>query len=121
MKLKDLVLKNRSYRRYHQNIAVELNTLKDLVDLARNSASSMNIQPLKYMLSNEARLNSLIFPLLGWARLIPDWTGPAKGERPAAYIVILGDTTISGNFSTDCGIAAQSILLGQSRKGWVAA
>ena len=117
MKLKDLVLKNRSYRRYHQEVTVELDTLKELVDLARNSASGLNMQPLKYILSNEPKRNALIFPQLGWARLIANWPGPAEGERPSAYIVILGDTRISGNFGTDCGIAAQSILLGAVEKG----
>ncbi|MGA2159355.1 MAG: nitroreductase family protein [Dehalococcoidia bacterium] len=117
MSLKDLVSKNRSYRRYHEDVGVALDTLKELVDLARNSASGLNLQPLKYILSNEAKRNSLIFPQLGWARLIPNWAGPAEGERPTAYIVILGDTKISGNFGTDCGIAAQSILLGAVEKG----
>ena len=117
MKLKDLVLKNRSYRRYQQEVTVELDTLRELVDLARNSASGLNMQPLKYILSNEPKRNALIFPQLGWARLIASWPGPAEGERPSAYIVILGDTKISGNFGTDCGIAAQSILLGAIEKG----
>ncbi|MHB8069883.1 MAG: nitroreductase family protein, partial [Desulfobaccales bacterium] len=42
----------------------------------------------------------------------------AEGERPAAYIVILGDKEISRNFGCDHGIAAQSILLGAREKGW---
>ncbi len=117
MAIKDLVLKNRSYRRYHQEVVVELATLKELVDLARNSASGVNIQPLKYILSNETGRNAMIFPLLGWARLISNWQGPAEGERPSAYIVVLGDTKISTNFSTECGIAAQSILLGATEIG----
>lgn len=45
------------------------------------------------------------------------WPGPAEGERPAAYIVILGDTGISKNFGCDHGIAAQSILLGARDRG----
>ena len=39
------------------------------------------------------------------------------GERPAAYIVILGDKTISQAFGCDHGIAAQSILLGATEMG----
>ena len=46
-----------------------------------------------------------------------DWPGPDEGERPAAYIIILGDTKISKNFYCDHGIAAQSILLGAVEKG----
>jgi len=40
-----------------------------------------------------------------------------EGERPAAYIVILGDKGITQNFGCDHGIAAQSILLGAREKG----
>jgi nitroreductase len=44
--LKDLVLKTRSYRRFYQDTAVGMETLKELVDLARHSASGENRQPL---------------------------------------------------------------------------
>ena len=47
-----------------------------------------------------------------------DWDGPAEGERPAAYIVILGDTEIAKGFGQNHGIAAQSITLGAAEKGY---
>ncbi|MDD5648495.1 MAG: nitroreductase family protein, partial [Dehalococcoidia bacterium] len=53
MNIKELVYKNRSYRRYYQEVAVSLDALKELVDLGRMSASAMNLQPLKYILSND--------------------------------------------------------------------
>ena len=115
--LKDLVLKNRSYRRFYQDIAIDLETLRGLVDLARLSASALNMQPLKYVLSCEPQKNALIFPHLGWARYLKDWPGPAEKERPSAYIIILGDTEISRAFGCDHGIAAQSILLGATENG----
>jgi nitroreductase len=46
-----LVLQNRSYRRFFQDVAVEMDTLRELADLARLSASAGNRQPLKYILS----------------------------------------------------------------------
>ena len=115
--LKDLVRKNRSYRKFHQDVPVEIETLKELVDLARLSASALNMQPLKYALSCDPKKNALIFPLLGWALYLKDWPGPTEGERPSAYIIVLGDTEISRNFGCDHGIAAQSILLGATEKG----
>jgi nitroreductase len=48
--LRELVLLNRSYRRFHQESAVSRETLVELVDLARLSASGANMQPLKYIL-----------------------------------------------------------------------
>jgi nitroreductase len=116
MEFKELVRANRSCRRFHQDHKIERGTLRELVDLARLSASGANKQPLKYILSAEAERNARIFPWLGWAAYLKDWPGPVEGERPSAYIVILGDKNISQNFGIDPGIAAQSILLGATEK-----
>src|SRR4030042_1713113 len=115
--LRDMILKNASYRRFHQDVAVEIETLRELVDLARLSASSSNTQPLKFVLSCDPRKNAQIFSCLAWAAYLKDWSGPAEGERPSAYIVILSDTQISQSFGVNHGIAAQSILLGAPEKG----
>ena len=115
--IRDLILKNRSYRRFYQEVAIELETLRELVDLARLSASAANRQPLKYILSCTPQKNALIFTHLGWAGYLKDWPGPSEGEQPSAYIVMLGDTEIIQSFDTDYGIAGQSILLGAADKG----
>ena len=115
--IKDLVLKNRSYRRFHQEVTVDLETLRELVDLARCSASAANRQPLKYILSCESEKNAVVFKHLAWAASLKDWPGPSEGERPSAYIIVLGDTEISKSFGVDPGIAAQSILLGAVDRG----
>ena len=114
--IKDLILKNRSYRRFHQEEQISLETLRELVELARLSASASNFQPLKYFLSCDRKKNETIFKCLSWAGYFKDWPGPKEGERPSGYILILGDTNISKNFDHDCGIAAQSILLGATEK-----
>jgi nitroreductase len=114
---KDLILRNRSYRRFYQEEAVSMETLRDLVNLARLSPSAANMQPLKYYLSSEPEMNSRIFQHLAWAGYLKDWPGPEEGERPSAYIIILGDTQISKTFGCDHGIAAQSILLGAAELG----
>lgn len=115
--LRDLILSNRSYRRFHQEEAIKIETLRELVDLARQSASSGNRQPLKYILSCQPEKNAIIFAHLNWAGYLKDWPGPGEGERPSAYIIVLGDTEVSKSFSCDHGIAAQSILLGATEKG----
>ncbi len=115
--IRDLITKNRSYRRFYQEVTIELKVLRELVDLARLSSSSGNMQPLKYILSCDPQKNALIFPHLAWAAYIKDWPGPCEGERPSAYIVILGDTKISQSFGCNQGIAIQSILLGATEKG----
>jgi nitroreductase len=117
MNIRDLVLKNRSYRRFYEDQTINRQTLTELVDLARHSASGNNWQPLKFFLSSEPEANAKIFPHTRWAGRLPDWPGPAEGERPSAYIVILGDKTVQDTFGVDHGIAAQSILLGAAEQG----
>ncbi len=51
---RDLILSNRSCRRFDEGFVVERRTLEELVDLARLSASAANLQPLKYILSYDA-------------------------------------------------------------------
>ena len=116
--LKGLILKNRSYRRFFQEKTIKHEILRELVVLARLSPSASNLQPLKYILSNDPKKNALIFPHLAWAGYLKGWSGPSEGERPSAYIIILGDTKISKSFGCDHGIAAQTILLGGTEKGF---
>lgn len=115
--IKDLILKNRSYRRFHEEYKIKLSTLKELINLARLSASGANRQPLKYIISSDSATNKKIFPYLAWAGYLKDWDGPMEGERPSGYIIILGDKNISPSFGCDHGIAAQSILLGAAEEG----
>ncbi len=116
--LKDLILKNRSYRRFHEEEPVPVEKLKEFIDMARLSASARNAQSLKYILSNDPSMNEMIFPTLAWAGYLKDWPGPAEGERPSAYIIMLNDTSITTNYFCDDGIAAQSILLCATENGF---
>ena len=115
--IKDLIRRNRSYRRFYQNEYVSIDNLRELVDLARLSPIEANFQELKYLLINAPDKNEIIFSCLAWAGFLKDWPGPKEGERPAAYIVILKDTTVMKRTGIGHGIAAQSILLGAVEKG----
>ena len=115
--IKNLILRNRSYRRFYQDVEIKTELLRELVDLARLSPSAGNMQPLKFMFSCEPEKNALIFPCLSWAGYLKEWDGPDEGEKPAAYIMILGDTEITRSFWCNHGIAAQSILLGAAERG----
>lgn len=92
--------------------------LMTLVDLARLSPSSRNQQALKFMLVHEDKACGDLFEQLAWAGYIRDWAGPVEGERPGAYIVIMGDNNLGKQFDTDVGIVAQSILLGAVEMGF---
>ncbi len=117
MRLKDLVFKTRSYRRFDELHRIEYKTLEGVVELARLSASGANRQPLKYVICNSPADCSRIFPSVVWAACLKDWDGPEPGERPSGYIIILGDKSITEKFGVDHGIAAQSMMLGATEAG----
>ena len=81
--INDLILKNRSYRRFYQDVPITMETLKGLINLARLSPAAANVQPLKYILSNESKMNESIFKYLSWAGYLTDWDGPKDGEKPS--------------------------------------
>jgi len=118
MNLRELILKNRSYRRFFEEMKIDRKLLEEWIDLARLSPSAKNLQHFKYHISCTTELCEQIFPLTGWAGYLKEWPGPEKGERPVAYITLLHDTTISTNAWNDQGIAAQSILLGATEQGY---
>lgn len=119
--LKDLFKRNRSYRKFDPSVPVSMEQLRDWVDNARYAPSSVNIQPLKYRLVADQDTCARLFPLTAWARLLPDYPGPAEGERPTAYVVICCDQSIGPNlsrFAKDVGIVAQTIMLSAVESGF---
>ncbi len=111
-----LLQKSRSYRRFDHSHKISQETLRELVNLARHTPSSGNLQPLKYLLVHEDDATDQLFGFLRWARYLREWGGPLEPEKPSAYIVVLGDTTIAEGFQFDAGIAAQSMMLGAVEK-----
>ena len=116
--IRDLILKNRSYRRFDSSIKISKNKILSWIDLARLSGSARNTQTLKYAVITDVEMCSAVFPCLGWAGYLSAWKGPAEEERPVAYVVVLKDKSISEDHYCDDGIAMQSILLGAVEDGF---
>ncbi len=116
--IKDLILKNRSYRRFDEKIEIPEADILEMINNARLSASARNAQPLKYIIVRSAQMREKVFPLTAWAGYLKNWDGPEPGERPSAYIIQLNDTEIASDYLCDDGIAAQSILLTAVEKGF---
>ncbi|MEF2781659.1 nitroreductase family protein [Erysipelotrichaceae bacterium HCN-30851] len=111
--LKDLVLRNRSYRSFDEKREIKKEELLDLVEHARLCASSVNQQPLKYYLAYTKEDLNKIQPLTGWAKALKKEL-PYPGHYPQAFIVICQDMQIASNmqaFLKDVGIVAQTMLL----------
>lgn len=118
--LKDLVMKNRSYRGYKADRRITREELTELVDYTRYCASSINAQPLVYYLAYEADEVAEIQKNTIWARALPDITLPHEGKCPTAFIIIMLDKNIDDSpakYQKDVGIVAQTILLAAVEKG----
>ncbi len=118
--VKELVKKNRSYRGYDESRRVTEEELREMVDCARLTASSVNMQPLKYYLAWEKEEVDRIQSLTAWARGLPEMTLPHEGMRPTAFMVICQDRKLQDSlarFQKDVGIAAQTILLAAVEMG----
>ncbi|MFT5750413.1 MAG: nitroreductase [Ancylomarina sp.] len=116
--LKELVLKNRSYRRFYQNEGIEKEQLRQWIDLARLGASGRNAQSLRYLTVTNQEFCKKVFENLAWAGYLSDWTGPVEGEQPVAYVIMLNDQCLSKNYFCDDGIAVQNMMLGAVEDGY---
>ena len=118
--LKDLVLKNRSYRGYDRSVNMTKEDLLEPVDLCRLSASSMNRQALKFHIAYDEKEVAAIQPLTGWARRLPELNLPYPGTEPTAFIVICIDNSLGTKaaFQRDVGLCAEVMLLGAVEKGF---
>jgi nitroreductase len=121
MALADLVARTRTVRRFREEVPLAPDLLEQLVDLARLGGSARNAQSLCYLIVTEPSLRAALFPLLAWAGYLPDWPGPAAGERPAAYIVCVLDRERQRGPESeahfDLGISTQNLLLGAAERG----
>lgn len=118
--LKDLIKENRSTRGFDRSRKVSTEELREMVDCARLSASSINKQPLRFYISNEEDEVSVITSHVKLGGLLPQLGLPVKGTEPVAYILICQDTRVSfskDGFSKDVGICAQSITLAATEMG----
>ncbi len=111
-----LVKKTRSFRRFDESRRIDEHDLIQLVDTARFAPTGANKQPLKFIIVKSPEKCNMLFPSTAWAGYLKDWAGPVKGERPVAYIILLGDNNAGSGFLTDLGIAAQTVVLAAAEK-----
>lgn len=114
--IKELVKKNRSYRRFYQEKKLTRQQLMELVETARLTPSAANRQPFKYRIVCDKEENEKVFRLLGFAGYLKDWDGPSEGEKPTGYIVITCPENV--NDEVDAGIVGQTMLLAATEAGF---
>jgi len=92
--------------------------LRELVDLARLAPCGANLQPLRYRIVTAPEERDQVFGCLRWAAALREWRGPAEGERPTGYLVLLAAPGL--NPDSAVGIAGQTIQLGATAIGYAA-
>jgi len=103
----------RTIRRYEQR-PVPREALERIANAGRLAASAGNAQPVKFLAVADSYLLPSVFSTLAWLRAAGD---PPDGERPTAYIIILGDTTVRPSYQADAAAAAQNIVLAAHNEG----
>ena len=111
-----LIEKRRSIRKFTGQ-PVPSEVLRRLVRLASLAPSGANLQPLKFITVAGKKSCEQLFPCTRWAGYLSDGA-PKEGERPSAYIVLLGDTEIKRNCDIDAGIALGTITIAAMAMGF---
>lgn len=123
MEVLKAIKERRTIRKFKQT-EIDKKILAELVDCARLAAMPANIQPLKFGIISDKELCDKIFPCTKWAGYLEDGT-PKEGERPMAYIAVLGDNDIKKAFEVEAGAAVTNIMLAALEKGigtcWIGA
>ena len=115
--IKDLVYANRSCRRFREDRRLGRSDLLALIDLARLSASHRNAQELRFCPVWEEAQSEEVFRHVGFGAALGKEGQPREGQRPPAYIFIIGESAEQNYLWVDVGVACQSILLGAAEQG----
>jgi len=113
----DLIAGRRTIRSFKpEPVAGEL--LERLVDAGRLAPSAANLQPLEFIVVDEAGLKAEVFSCLKWAAYIAPAGDPQPGKEPAAYIVTLANSKIREKmFEYDIGAAMENMTLAALAEG----
>jgi len=113
----DVIAGRRTIRRFKpEPVAREL--LERLANVGRLAPSAANLQPLEFIVVDEAGPKAEIFPCLKWAAYIAPDGDPKPGEEPSAYIVTLVNTKVREKmFEYDVGAAMENMILAALSEG----
>jgi nitroreductase len=105
------LLGRRSCRRFKQE-AVDRTDLDRMIDAGRYAPTGYNKQAIRFAVISSAQKVCEAFAFTGWL------TGtPPEGQRPAAYIVVLSDTTIAAD-ATGAHCATYAVMLAAYSLGY---
>ncbi len=114
--INELLLKNRSIRRYFADKPLPENFFSEMAEAVRLCPSTANMQRIRILPVTDSEMKEKVFSSIKFASMI-DWQGPSESERPVAYAVLLARGEVDTNKAIDVGIIAQSMLLRATEMG----
>ena len=116
-KVYETIVGRRTIRKFRPE-PVPRELLERLVDAARLAPSAANLQPLEFVVVDEATLKAAVFPCLKWAAYIAPAGDPQPGEEPTAYVVTLANAKVREKmFEYDIGAAMENMILAALEEG----
>jgi len=113
MELEHAIATRRSIRRFAPR-PVPVQDLRAIADAGRLAASAGNRQPCRFVAVTRADLVEQMHQRVEWLAAVGD---PPPGTQPAAYFVVIADTSANASFASDCAAAAQNMLLAAHGRG----
>lgn len=111
MSVYNKIISRRTIRQFEARpIAGE--TLQNLVNAGRLAPSGANLQPLEFILVDDATITKEIFPCLKWAAYIAPEGDPRPGQEPVAYVILIVNKEIRPQgYEWDVGAAMENMVL----------
>ena len=107
----DVIAGRRTIRRFKPE-PVSRELLERLANVGRLAPSAGNLQPLEFVVVDEAKVKAEVFPCLKWAAYIAPAGDPKPGEEPTAYIITLANAKIREKmFEYDVGAAMENMIV----------
>ncbi|MEM3399740.1 MAG: nitroreductase family protein [Candidatus Micrarchaeia archaeon] len=113
----DLICSRRSIRKFLQK-PIPYDVLERCVNAARLAPSAANLQPLEFIIIDDAEIRKLVFTTLRWAGYIKPHGNPKPNEEPTAYIVVLSNKKHASEWTKyDVGLATENIIIAALAQG----
>ena len=115
MNVLDAMQQRRSIRKFLPK-EVSIDTLAQIVDLARLYPTGGNMQPLRFAIITKPEHREAIFADIAWAMYLPEFE-VQDYEQPTAYIALLRDDRVLHSCDYEIGAASTMIMIAAVAEG----
>ncbi len=111
MSVYEKIISRRTIRQFKPR-PISKEILEKLVNAGRLAPSGANLQPLEFIVIDDAAITQQVFPCLKWAAYIAPEGNPCSGQEPIAYVIFLVNIEIRPQgYEWDVGAAMENMIL----------